>query len=213
MRATYGCVCALTAGVLAGSAQATFIHFDINAISVDAGEAFNGESHTGTLDLSMGANSSLNAIDLDGQNTAVSESLGSLDGEVILLNGQVVGGFIAFTAQDGSEYIATIGSGVGAVAHQAGRGFRVDGLTHDGVMDDLVDGTMFAGVDISKMIPFEPIMLDGSFLLHGFGPNAFGLDPTVDIDIYADAPVPSPGPAALALGAGILGGSRRRRSC
>lgn len=133
MRATYGCVCALSAGLFAASAQATFVHFDINAISVDAGEAFNGESHSGTLELSLGANSSLNAIEVDGANTAVSEALGSLDGEVILLNGQVIGGFIAFTAQDGSEYIATIGSGAGAVDQQAGRGFRVDGLTHDGV--------------------------------------------------------------------------------
>ena len=59
MRATYGCVCALSAGLFAASAQATFVHFDINAISVDAGEAFNGESHSGTLELSLGANSSL----------------------------------------------------------------------------------------------------------------------------------------------------------
>lgn len=213
MRATYGLACALVAGLAAASAQATFIHFDINTISVDAGEAFDGESHSGTLDLSASANSSLNAIELDGVNHTLSAGLNSLDGEIVLLNGQVIGGFIAFTAGDGAEYIATIGGGAGAVDAQAGRGFRIDGLTQDGLLDNLSGGTSFAGVDVTKMIPLDdPIQLTGSFLLHGFGPDAGGFDGFVDIDVYADAPVPAPGAATLGLCAAVLGGSRRRRS-
>lgn len=213
MRATYGLACALVAGLSAASAQATFIHFDINAISVDAGEAFDGESHSGTLDLSASADSSLNAIELDGVGHALGAGLNALDGEIVLLNGQVIGGYIAFTAGDGAEYLATIGSGAGAVDTQAGRGFRVDGLTHDGLLDNLVGGTSFAGVNVGKMVPLgEPILLDGSFLLHGYGPNGDGLDGFVDLDVYADAPVPAPGPAALGVCAVALGGTRRRRS-
>jgi len=213
MRATYGLACALTTAIAAASAQATFIHFDLNAITVSAGEAFDGETHSGTLVLGASAVSSLNAIELDGVSTALSDGLGSMSGEIVLLNGAVLGGYIAFTADDGAEYIATIASGAGAVDTQAGRGFRVDGLTETGVLDNLsLNGTSFAGVDISKMLPMgDPVILDGSFLLHGYGPDAGGFDGFVDLDVYADAPVPSPGPAALALTAACLGGTRRRR--
>ncbi len=213
MRATYGLACALTAGITAASAQATFIHFDLNAITVSAGEAFNGESHSGTLVLGASAVTSLNAIELDGVSTALSEGLSAMSGEIVLLNGQVLGGFIAFTADDGAEYIATIGGGAGAVDTQAGRGFRVDGLTNNGLLDNLsANGTSFAGVDIAKMLPMgDPVILEGSFLLHGYGPNGSGFDGFVDLDVYADAPVPAPGPMALALSAACLGGARRRR--
>ncbi len=211
MRATYGLACALTAGLAAGSAQATFIHFDINTISVFAGESFDGETHSGTLELSANAESSLSAIELDGSNQALTADLGTLDGEIVILNGSVVGGFISFTASDGSEYLATIGSEAGAVNAQAGRGFRVDGLTYDGAFDELVGGTSFAGVDVmSKLGDADPNLFLGSFLLHGYGPDESGFDGMVDLDVYADVVIPAPGPAALAV-CGVLAGVRRRR--
>ncbi len=213
MRATHGIACALTAALAtAGAAHATFIHFDLNSIMVDAGENFDGTTHTGTLDLSMTVNSVLEAIEVDNVSQSLSGDVATLDGEIVLVNGQVAGGFISFTADNGEEYLATISGNAGQVNTQAGLGYRIDGLTHSGLLDDLIGGFSFAGANLSTNIKtFDPINLDGSFLLHSYGPDANGLDGLVDIDIYTQIAVPAPGPAALGFAAAGIAGVRRRR--
>jgi len=213
MRRTQGIACALTAVLTAASAQATFVHFDFNAISVSAGEAFGGTDHTGSLELSSSAGSALSAIEIDGESQAVTGDLGSLTGEIVLSGGAVAGGWIRFQDETGAEYYALIGDTAGSVNTQAGNGFRIDGLTSDGAFMDLDAGNQFAGVDLFAGEQFfgEPLMLDGSFLLHGFGPGESGFDGLVDLDVYASIDVPSPGPAALAMAAFGISGTRRRR--
>ena len=213
MRASHSIACAVAAATLAGSAHATFIHFDINAITVSAGDDFSGLNHTGTLVLASSADSDLTAIELDSVSQSMAGSLGMLEGEIELSSGTVAGGWLRFSDQNGAEYFAVIEATAGSINTQAGLGFRIDGLTDSGVFSDLMNGESFAGVDLfppSKMLA-EEILLDGSFLLHGFGPGQDGFDGTVDIDIYADVPVPAPGPSALVLTAAGLAGSRRRR--
>ena len=213
MRATYGIACALTAALAtAGAAQATFVHFDLNSIMVDAGENFDGTTHTGTLNLSMSADSILNAIEVDNVSQALSGDVATLDGEIVLVNGQVAGGFISFTADNGEEYLATISGNAGRVNTQAGLGYRIDGLTNSGLLDGLIDGSSFAGANLSADLKeFDPVNLDGSFLLHGFGPDANGFDGLVDLDVYFEMAVPAPGPAALGFAAAGIAGVRRRR--
>lgn len=212
MRITHGIACALTAAFATAGAQATFIHFDLNAITVDAGENFDGATHTGTLVLGVGDDSVLSAIEVDSVSQPLSGDMATLVGEIVLVNGQVAGGFISFTADDGAEYIASINGGAGQVNTQAGLGFRIDGLTNSGLLDNLVGGTDFAGANLtSNNKPFDPTNLAGSFLLHGFGPDANGFDGLVDLDLFIQIPVPAPGSAALAFTAAGIAGVRRRR--
>jgi len=210
MVSTHGMACAVATLGLAASAQGTFVHFDLNSISVFAGESFDGVTHTGSLELASDANSSLNAIEIESESQAMSGGLDMLEGRIDLVGGEVVGGFIRFADTAGAAYLASIGDGAGRLNTQAGVGYRVDGLTHDGAFLDLGAGASFAGVSlVDGGAPAQLIRLDGSFLLHGFGPDAFGADNDVNIDLYAQ--VPAPGPATLALGAAGLTFSRRRR--
>jgi hypothetical protein len=206
-----GLACALVAGLVATAANGSFLHFDLNGVGARAGEAFDGATHTGVIELFMPLGAHLNTLERDGVSLATTGSLASLSGEIRLTAGVVTGGFVEFAMDLGEAYAATIVDGSGAVNTQAGAGFRIDGLTEGGGFAGLIGGETFAGatvMDPSKSGTTLP--MDGSFLLHGFGPDASGWDGLVDLDIYAQAIVPAPGAGALAL-FGLALGNRRKR--
>jgi len=210
MGSTQGLACAIAVLTATASAQATFIHFDLNSISVFAGEGFDGETFTGRLELASDGTSSLNAIEIDSESQSMTGGLAGLEGEIDLVGGAVVGGFIRFADTAGAAYLAQIGDDAGRINPQAGNGFRVDGLTQEGAFLNLGDGSSFAGVSLLEAgSPSQLVLLNGSFLLHGFGPDDLGVDNDVNIDVYAE--VPAPGPATLALAATGLTLTRRRR--
>ena len=123
----------VTAGVVALSAGATaaLMQLDINGIQVNAGRAFDGVTHTGVLALTDPAGGVLIDILVDGVSQG-GATLANLEGEIFLTNGFVTGGYLMVMDGDGDTYFATIGE-VGRVNTQAGRGFRIDGITFSGV--------------------------------------------------------------------------------
>lgn len=204
-------VIALCAGALvaasAANAGVSLFSTDINSmtLSTAGGAAFGGTTHTGVLTMSANALSTLNAVRFNGvpQPVAPGVTLAGITGSINLLNGFVQGGAFNITLSDGSAYGATIAGGAGRVNVQAVQGFRIDGLTFNGLFT-LVGGA-FGGV----VLPFGPGPWAGSLLLSAYAPNANGTDPTTNFEVYADVPAPG---AALGLGMGALAlGARRRR--
>ncbi len=213
--------CLVCAGVLGGmvaaSNAATVLAIDVNGLSVQSvnssnvAGAFGGLTHTGAILISHDVNSVLAGVAIDGVNQPKTPGLGlTASGRIDLLAGNVVGGSFSILMSDGSGYTASIVSGVGKVTTQAGQGFKIDGLTFNGLFSDsglpgMID--RFAGVDISEFTAFEPLF--GSFLQFAFAPDAQGFDADSDLDLVVTIPLPgSAGLAALGL-AGIA--SRRRR--
>lgn len=211
MRCMHGIACALFAGLTATSTQATFVHFDVNAIEATALQGFSGTTHSGIISLSGGPRTVLSSVEVDSINHTHVPTVSSFTGEIVLDHGLVVGGWFRLVAISGETYEALIGDDDGRVNTQAGAGFRIDGLTHAGFFTDLVDGEMFAGVDVNPGFKLSTMPMVGSFLLHGFSPDAQGFDRLVDLDLYLAPAVPSPGPAALALVGVGLASHRRRR--
>lgn len=185
----------------AGVAHGQVMQIDLDSITTDAGGSFGGTTHTGTLAISGDANSTLVGILVDGSPQAFNAGLGSLQGTIMLDGGNVVGGSFIIDATDGTQYLATINDGVGAVHTQAGQGFRIDGLTFAGAFNS----NTFAGVDVSA---WSGNQLDGSFLLHGYGPDGNGVDSTVDFETWVTVPAPA---SAGLLALGGLFAARRRR--
>ncbi|MGP1309400.1 MAG: hypothetical protein ACTS27_04305 [Phycisphaerales bacterium] len=201
----------------AGSALAiTELQLDINALRAQANfmngsKGFGGVNHTGTITLSSGSATNLADVLIDGaaQNIAAN-MLMTVNGVINLTNGNVTGGSIALSLNNGDTFTTDIQGGAGSVAFQAGQGFSIDGLTTNGVFSS----NSFAGVDISAWFNDQP--LDGSFIEFAFGPNALGFDGDTNLDIFLPAEEDRPEiPAPLAggmAGLGLLGlGARRRR--
>lgn len=203
--------CAAAGGVLGlcGPANAAMtLHLDLNSVAVAADSDFNGETHTGLLTIAKDSDAEVYLLEIDGSAQAMAADLGDLIGTVELVNGQVVGGDFLVTLTDGTSYAASIGSGVGDVSEHRGQGFMVDGLTQLGAFDDLADGHMFGGVDVSPWLDARG-GLDGSFLLFGFNPNAVGFDGDVNLELYLTA-VPAPGTVVLGS-MGMVYANRRKR--
>ncbi|MGD9692479.1 MAG: hypothetical protein AB7G17_10700 [Phycisphaerales bacterium] len=202
------------AGLAAGVANAaTTVQIDINGLSsqaqVDSGgswvnAAFGGTTHTGRLYLTSDVNSVLAAVALNGTAQPLTSTLFSFVGEIILNNGFVDGGSFTATNVDGSSYTASIVAGVGRVRTQVGQGFRIDGLTFQG----LFSGPLFAGANVNPFFSVQPLF--GSFLHFAFNPDAGGLDADADIDVFATIPLPTSGALAAAGLIGLAGNRRRR---
>jgi hypothetical protein len=195
----------------AGATQAAVMQLDINGIQVSAGEPFTGTDHTGTLTITKATNGTLADILVNGQSTG-GTTLGNVLGEIELVDGFVVGGYMNVMDGDNDMYAAAIGQG-GRVNTQVGRGFRIDGLTFEGAFSynngDEASSLMFGDVDVTAL--FGPRAtdetLDGSFLLASFDPNAQGFDSSADWDVFI---VPTTGTVALAGLAGITVLRRKR---
>lgn len=213
--------CLVCAGVLAGvsslASASTVLAIDINGLAVQSlnsalnPAAFGGVTHTGAVSIAHDGNSILAGVSIDGVNMPKTPGLSlTASGRIDLLNGNVMGGFFSVLLSDGSAYDASIVSGAGKVTTQVGQGFKIDGLTFNGLFSDsglpgMVD--RFAGVDISAFTSLEPLF--GAFLQFAFSPNAQGYDADSDLDLVVT--IPLPGSAGLAA-VGLLGlASRRRR--
>ncbi len=200
-------------GLSSSALAVTTVQIDVNGLSSQAqvfqgggwvNAAFGGTTHTGRLSLTHDVNSVLAGVALDGVSQSLTSSLASFAGTIELINGFVNGGSFTVTNLDGSSYTASIVAGVGRVNTQVGQGFRIDGLTFQG----LFSGPLFAGANVNPFFSVQPLF--GSFLHFAFNPNAQGLDSDADIDIFATIPLPTS--AGLAT-VGLLGlaGVRRRR--
>jgi len=192
----------------AGSDAAVQIQFDMNGLTADAGGAFDGISHTGTISISKSSTGDMSDILIDGASHAVASPMTSITASIELLNGQVDGGSLEVLMSDGATYMAMIEPGSGEVNIQPGAGFSINGETLGGVFSDLVESAEFAGVDVTPWVDAEPLI--GSFRLFAFGPDGSGVDSDTNLDVFTR--VPAPGAAGLAIVACASAGLRRRRA-
>ena len=190
-------------------ANADEIKLDINSIVIDAGGAFNGTTHTGTLQLSMDADSNMFGIQINnGSNLIAGNPLTNFTGTIDLVNGVVTGG--SFTVTAGADtYTAMIVANSGDVDTQAlpggAQGFTIDGLTFQGFFSS----NSFAGVNVTPWFSAQPLI--GSFINLFYDPDANGVDSGADIDIVAiTSVVPLPAAAGMGL-VGMFGIAGRRR--
>ncbi len=206
---------AVAAFAFAGAAHAgSVLQIDLNSLVVDAGGAFGGLNHTGTLLLTDDGTTSFASILIDGMSQSVSPEVAGIKGSIDLNNGAVVGGAFAVSFTDGSMYSATLigGGGVNEAADPGGAGpgpFTIDTLTAGGAFSGLVNGNEFGGVDVTEWVLGEP--LSGSILTFKFGPDDNGFDSNADMDVFVTSAVPL-APAGWAGFAGLAGlASMRRR--
>jgi hypothetical protein len=205
MRLRHFAFAAIAAAIPACFASATSVlQIDINSLTVDAGGVFGGKTHTGALNISINAASTLNGIKINGGDVGFAGTLTNFMGVINLNNGAVTGGSLFVEVNGVDTYSALISGAEGAVNSQAGQGFMVDGLTFQGFFS----GPTFAGVDVSSWFTSQPLI--GSFLQFAFSPNASGVDNNTDIDIYILVPLPT-GAGLAATGLLGLAAIRRRR--
>lgn len=210
--------------LVAGSAASAelVLHMDVNNIRAQATNGggvngpFGGLAHTGAVQFSFQSGTSiLAALDIhNGTNPPINQNptgaLTNFTGVINLSNGMVTGGNLTVTA-GGDTYTAQIVPNVGAVSPYIGGGFKIEGLTFQGMFS----GPTFAGVDVSPWFNFQGSGgLPGSFLQFNFQPDANGFS-FADIDLFVAVtaiPLPPAGWAGLATLAGVMiAGYVRRR--
>lgn len=183
---------------------ATEVAIDINSLTAQFnGVGPFGVTSTGAIVLTVDTNSVLAGVEIDGTTQAIlANALSGFSGQIDLVGGVVTGGFINITTVDGGYGAAVVG-GTGVVSVQAGQGFKIDGLTFNG----LFGSATFAGVDVSEWLGTPR---KGSFLTFKFRPDENGTDSDSDIDLAVLVPMPM----AAGMGAAgllALGAIRRRR--
>lgn len=198
-------VLAAAAGVALSSAASAVIEcaIDINSLTASfVGTGPFGLNATGAIHLSNDGNSTLNGVAFDGQSQAISATLSSFVGTINLVNGFVTGGDLHIVNSDASTYDCLISGLTGQVTVQAGQGFKIDGLTYNG----LFGSSNFAGANVLPWFLVQPDK--GNFLTFKFAPDADGRDTDADIDLAVTIPLPH----AAGLGvAGLMGLAARRR--
>jgi hypothetical protein len=206
----------VAAAAIAGSAGAvTELQLDINAIearSVDAGGntvAFGGLNHTGGIVFTASATTLLAEILFDGAPQGfMSGQLATLSGQIDLVNGDVTGGSLSITLNNGDTFNATMDGGAGEVQFQAGEGFSIDGLISSALFSD----SNFGGIDITPWFSEQP--LSGAFLAFAFDPDSSGVSTNTSLDVFLlvdQVIIPTPLAGGMAL-AGLLPlGALRRR--
>lgn len=185
---------------LADTAQADVIQLDLNSVTADAGGAFDGVGHSGTLTLVSDGDSVLDDIQIGGNSVPFTGVLQSLTGSIELGFGEVLGGSLTVSIDDGSEFTAVLDAG-GQVVDAGGQvGFFVP----VSFSTSSFNGPNFAGVDVSAYFG----NLTGELLLFGYTPDGSGFDGDTNLDVFI---VPAPGALALLGVAGLVGTRRRRR--
>lgn len=207
-------VCGVSALLAAPATVATaqVLQFDVNTISYSildrAGglTQFDGESHTGAVELSLGAGR-LPAIHIQEDppsgpfevQTGFTGMLSDFDVRLDLVNGQVTGGSLRLEVDGTDVYEADVDA-VGSVQGLVSGGFTIDYGTSAGSFTD----ADFAGVDVSRWFAASGD-LPGHGLLFRFNPTTpMG---TADTDIFV---IPTPAPMALLGIAGVVAMRRRR---
>lgn len=213
----------LATGTAASADMHKTLQLDINTISVQAQNAgglnspFGGLNHTGSLNFSFasGITHLLGVFVQEGSGPWVNQGfngqLSDVDGVIHLNNGQVSGGQIMVTVNNADTFSTQISSGAGGVTTLAGGGFRIEGLTFDG----LFSGSMFGNVDVSTWFNAQPLVggHPGSFLSFNFEPNASGAA-FADMDMFIEViPLPPAAWMGMAMMSGLMaaGYVRRRR--
>jgi hypothetical protein len=221
-------ICASAVAVLAGAGSASaqmVLHMDVNSIRVQVRDgagtasAFGGLSHTGSINFSfdMGVTSLVAVQTQNGSETPVNQnftgSLSNFTGVINLVNGQVTGGNLSVNVDSNDTYTADVTPNAGAVSTFVGGGFKVEGLTFNGMFTD----SMFGNVNIAQWFSSQGQNggLLGSFLQFNFSPNQTGASHS-DMDIFVNAqviPLPPAAMTGIATLAGIMvaGYIRRRR--
>jgi len=184
------------------------LQMDLNSVVADAGEPFDGLTHTGQVTLSADANASLNSVQIDGDTQSLSAGLDQFNATLSLDAGQIVGGDVSILLTDGSMFVASLTPSSGEVDTQAGQGFVIDSALFAGTFDNLVGGSLFGGVDVSPWNNAEP--LDGAARLFAFSPDGQGFDNNANFEVFIE--VPSPGAVALPMGLALTAMRRRRRN-
>ena len=207
----------------AGAACATpVLQFDVNQFAVQsfnsagAAVAFGGMSHTGSLQFSNGQGI-LNGIFVQTTpngnfvNAGFSGfNLTTFDGQINLVNGMVTGGNIVLRINNGDQFTCNITPNSGSVTNFVGGGFKIEGLSHNGLFNDAT----FGNVNVSPWFGSQGAAgLLGSFLQFNFNPNAQGVANS-DMDYFVDAstvPLPLAAWTGFATIAGALAVGRLRR--
>jgi hypothetical protein len=220
-----GALAAVTAALLfaqAGVAQTRMIQFDVNNLAFQAQNAagapvpFGGVSHTGALVLSETLpTTQLVAISIrDGVGPFVEQggapwNLTDVSMTINLVNGMVTGGSFLLDINGGpaagDRYSAAIGAG-GAVSPFVGGGFKIEGLTQNGLFSDAA----FGPINIADFFAAQgtPPFLTGSFLNFKIQPTAGGSG-FADVDAFVSN-IPTPGSIAC-MAMGLVIARRRRR--
>jgi hypothetical protein len=219
-------MCTAAATILATAGVATadsVLQLDVNSIKVQARNAggqnssFGGLSHTGSIAFSFQAGTTVLAnINVQENNQApvnqnFTGSLTNFTGVINLNNGQVTGGNLGVFV-NGDSYTASVTPNVGAVSNFIGGGFKVEGLTFNGMFTD----ASFGNVNVAPWFNAQSMGgLLGSFLQFNFTPDATGMS-FADMDIFVSAQVIPLPPAAWTgiatlTGLMVAGYVRRRR--
>lgn len=195
--------------VAGGAFAATELQLDLNAIEAQSANAagmdaaFGGLDHTGSIMLSSGVDTELAGLLIDGVPQGVTLGrLSNLTGQIDFVSGNVTGGDLTVTLDDGETFNADIQNGVGSIQFQAGEGFSIDGL----LSSTTFSSDMFAGVDISRWFDAQP--LPGSFITFAFDPDSTGFSSNTSTDVFIIVPSPLAGGMA---GLGLFGLAVRRR--
>lgn len=220
-------ICAGLATVLCAAAAASAdnsLHLDVNGAAFQihdgsgANSAFGGLGHTGSIVFSFAPGTTqLVGIDTqNGSNAPVNQnfsgSLTNFTGTINLVNGQVTGGNLSVQVNGSDSYSASITPNIGSVSMFVGGGFKVEGLTFNGMFS----GPNFGNVDVSPWFNSQgPGGLLGSFLQFNFNPDASGAGFS-DMDVFVRPqviPVPPAAWTGIATLAGVMaaGYVRRRR--
>jgi hypothetical protein len=223
MRVLCGAALATVLAASAAANAAMTLQFDVNGIQVQstngsgANSAFGGLSHTGSVNFSF-ASGITRLVDIAISNgtgapqaQGFNGSLANFTGNITMSNGQVTGGSLNI-AINGDTYTAQIVSNVGSVSNYIGGGYKIEGLTFNGLFSDAT----FGNVDVSPWFNSQTLGgLLGSFLQFNFNPNASGAS-FADMDIFVNAAVIPLPPAAWTgmatlTGIMVVGYIRRRR--
>lgn len=188
-----------SAAILVGGATvlaSPTLQFDLNAFSTQAkngggaNSAFGGLNHTGAVSFSLGAgviNGLFTAATPAGpfQNANFIGTWTSFTGQINLNNGQVTGGSLTVTINNGDSYTCGIASGSGFVSNYVGGGFKIEALTRAGFFND----AQFGNVNVSPWFNAQGANgLPGSFLQFNFNPNSSGFA-AADMDLFVDVVV------------------------
>jgi hypothetical protein len=202
---------AIATAIAAGSATASqTLQMDVNAIGIQAlngagaPSAFGGLTHTGSVSLNFVTNITYMAgVFIDGVDQNFTSTLTNFNGSINLTNGQVTGGNLLVTIDGGGDTYSCQIAASGHVESYVGGGFKIEGLTFNGVFSD----NQFGNVNVT---PWAGGGLPGSFLQFNFSPNAQG-GGFADMDLFVNVvPLPPAALTGLASMAGIALLRRRR---
>lgn len=222
MRRAVGLCFAAIAATASVSLAGPVLQFDVNGFNAQAfdsggaASSFGGAAHSGSVRFTIGTGV-LNGISIRAGKGSPFVSAGfsgytmsNFVGQLNLSSGQVTGGSITVSLNNGDTYTTGITPGSGFVTAFVGGGFKIEAMTRQGFFND----SLFGNVDVSPWYAAQnPGGLLGSFFEFSYRPNANGAG-TSDMDMFVNAeavPLPPTSWAALGTMAGILVMGRVRR--